>query len=53
MVGTSLAMAPMVAISMQADVLDLDGPLLMAGDREEKLSYAGAKVGVPQPKLWG
>ena len=53
MVGTSLAMAPMVCVSEEADVLDLDGPLLLERDREVALSYAGAKVGVPPPELWG
>ena len=53
MVGSSLAMAPMVAISMEADVLDLDGPLLLGEDREEALAYDGEKVGVPTAELWG
>jgi len=53
MVGTSLAMAPMVAISMGADVLDLDGPLLLAGERAVRLAYEGSKVGVPRVDLWG
>ena len=53
MVGTSLAMAPMVCVSMEADVLDLDGPLLLDGDREIALPYDGAKVGVPPRELWG
>jgi len=53
MVGSSLAMAPMVAVSMEADVLDLDGPLLLAEDRETVLAYDAEKVGVPSRELWG
>ena len=53
MVGTSLAMAPMVTVSMEADVLDLDGPLLLAEDRGTVLPYTGAEVGVPPRELWG
>jgi L-alanine-DL-glutamate epimerase-like enolase superfamily enzyme len=34
MVGSSLAMAPSVWLSQYADVIDLDGPALLARDRE-------------------
>ena len=53
MVGTSLAMSPMVCVSMGADVLDLDGPLLLAEDRDVPLTYHGPEVGVPSAELWG
>src|SRR5690606_13888722 len=33
MVGTSLAMAPAVLLGQDADLVDLDGPLLLARDR--------------------
>jgi L-Ala-D/L-Glu epimerase len=33
MVGTSLAMAPAVLVAQGAEVVDLDGPLLLAEDR--------------------
>ncbi|MBN9048376.1 MAG: dipeptide epimerase [Rhizobiales bacterium] len=53
MVGTSLAMAPAMLIAQQADVVDLDGPLLLARDRAHGLVYRDSTVGVPTPALWG
>lgn len=53
MVGTSLAMAPAMLIAQQADVVDLDGPLLLARDREHGLVYRDSMVGAPVPALWG
>ncbi|MBL4766206.1 MAG: dipeptide epimerase [Rhodobacteraceae bacterium] len=53
MVGTSLAMAPMMALSAYADFIDLDGPLLLAKDVENGLRYEGAIVHPPLSALWG
>ena len=53
MVGTSLAMAPAVLLAQSADVVDLDGPLLLAKDRPNGLSYSGSLVSPPSPALWG
>ncbi|RZV34701.1 MAG: hypothetical protein EX271_13400 [Acidimicrobiales bacterium] len=53
MVGTSLAMAPMMALSSFADVLDLDGPLLLAKDIGYGLRYEGPIVHQPRRQLWG
>ena len=53
MVGTSLAMAPAVIAAQGADWVDLDGPLLLAGDREPGLRYEGSTVEPPPPELWG
>lgn len=53
MVGTSLAMAPAILIAQQADVVDLDGPLLLARDRAHGLVYRDSTVGIPTPDLWG
>jgi L-Ala-D/L-Glu epimerase len=53
MVGTSLAMAPAVLLAQEADLADLDGPLLLARDREPGLVYQGATVMPPEPSLWG
>ncbi|MBZ9935404.1 dipeptide epimerase [Mesorhizobium sp. BR1-1-16] len=53
MVGTSLAMAPAVLLAQQADFVDLDGPLLLARDREPGLEYRGSLVSPPTPALWG
>ncbi|MFC0245309.1 N-acetyl-D-Glu racemase DgcA [Falsochrobactrum ovis] len=53
MVGTSLGMAPAVLLAQKADVVDLDGPLLLAHDREPGLRYDGALVYPPGKALWG
>ncbi|MBD8555832.1 dipeptide epimerase [Rhizobium sp. CFBP 8762] len=53
MVGTSLAMAPAVLLAQGADFVDLDGPLLLAKDREPGLAYRDSLVLPPEPRLWG
>jgi L-alanine-DL-glutamate epimerase-like enolase superfamily enzyme len=53
MVSTSLAMAPAMLIAQGADWVDLDGPLLLARDREPCLRHEGALVHPPEPQLWG
>lgn len=53
MVGTSLAMAPAVLLAQDADFVDLDGPLLLARDRDIALAYSGSLVHPPEPALWG
>ena len=53
MVGTSLAMAPAVLLAQGADFVDLDGPLLLARDRDTALVYDGSLVHPPQAALWG
>jgi L-alanine-DL-glutamate epimerase-like enolase superfamily enzyme len=53
MVATSLAMAPALVLAQDADWVDLDGPLLLARDREDGLTYEGALVSPPEPALWG
>jgi L-alanine-DL-glutamate epimerase-like enolase superfamily enzyme len=53
MVATSLAMAPAILVGQGARYVDLDGPLLLARDREPGLVYDGAVVQPPRPKLWG
>ena len=53
MVGTSLAMAPAVLLAQGADYVDLDGPLLLAEDREHPLRYDAAGVHPPEAALWG
>jgi len=53
MVGTSLAMAPAVLLAQDAAFVDLDGPLLLARDREPGLVYEGSRVSPPAPELWG
>lgn len=53
MVGTSLAMAPAVLLAQDVEFVDLDGPLLLARDREPGLRYAASLVWPPEPALWG
>lgn len=53
MVATSLAMAPAMLIAQGADWVDLDGPLLLAHDREHGLNYDGGLASPPLPALWG
>ncbi|MEM9012292.1 MAG: N-acetyl-D-Glu racemase DgcA [Pseudomonadota bacterium] len=53
MVGSSLAMAPAVLLAQGAEVVDLDGPLLLAEDRAVPLVYDAAGAHPPTPELWG
>jgi L-alanine-DL-glutamate epimerase-like enolase superfamily enzyme len=53
MVGTSLAMAPAMLLAQDADWVDLDGPLLLARDRDNGLRYEAGCVYPPDPSLWG
>jgi L-alanine-DL-glutamate epimerase-like enolase superfamily enzyme len=53
MVATSLAMAPAMLLASQARFVDLDGPLLLAHDREGGLRYDGSMVYPPEAALWG
>jgi L-Ala-D/L-Glu epimerase len=53
MVATSLAMAPAMLLAPQARYVDLDGPLLLAGDREDGLRYDESLVYAPEATLWG
>jgi len=53
MVGSSLAMAPATLVAQGAAVVDLDGPLLLAEDREAPLRYDEAGVHPPDAALWG
>ena len=53
MVATSLAMAPALLIAQAAAVVDLDGPLLLARDRDPGLSFTGSMIAAPSAELWG
>jgi L-alanine-DL-glutamate epimerase-like enolase superfamily enzyme len=53
MVATSLAMAPAMLLAQRARFVDLDGPLLLARDRDHGLRYDGSLVHPPHPDLWG
>jgi L-Ala-D/L-Glu epimerase len=53
MVATSLSMAPALLLAQGADYVDLDGPLLLARDREPGLVYEAGLISPPSPALWG
>ncbi|TMV03803.1 dipeptide epimerase [Ruegeria sediminis] len=53
MVGSSLAMAPATLLAQGAMVTDLDGPLLLAEDRDTPLIFDEAGVHPPAAALWG
>jgi L-Ala-D/L-Glu epimerase len=54
MLSTSLAMAPASLLAPYADWLDLDGPLLLARDREPPMAYRDGAILLPAPReLWG
>ena len=53
MVGTSLAMAPAHLLAQRAKFVDLDGPLLLAEDRQPSLKVTGSLIFPPDAALWG
>ena len=53
MVGSSLAMAPATLVAQGAMVTDLDGPLLLAEDRDNALTFDDAGIHPPLASLWG
>lgn len=53
MVATSLAMAPAHLVAQGAQVVDLDGPLLLAEDREQPMIFEGSTIHPADGVLWG
>jgi len=53
MVATSLSMAPAMLLAPRARFVDLDGPLLLARDRDGGLLYDGSLIYPPDAALWG
>lgn len=53
MVSTSLAMAPAILLSGMAEFVDLDGPLLLARDRDPALHYDTDLLHPAPGGLWG
>jgi len=53
MVCTSLAIAPARLLASTAQWVDLDGPLLLAYDRDQGLNYHNGKINMPSRELWG
>jgi len=52
MVGTSLAMAPAFVVGQLCDIVDLDGPIFLAADREPGLTYERGTVWCGR-NVWG
>ena len=53
MLATSLAMAPAMLIASKAAFVDLDGPLLLAQDRQPGIIFEGSLMQPAQAALWG
>lgn len=53
MVGSSLAMAPATLVAQGMPYVDLDGPLLLAEDRNNALKFDDRGVHPPDAALWG
>lgn len=53
MVGSSLAMAPATILAQGVAFTDLDGPLLLAEDRDAPLTFDDKGVHAPATALWG
>lgn len=53
MVSTSLAIAAASLFAPAADVVDLDGPLLLARDRAPGIRFEGSTLFPPPTGLWG
>ncbi len=53
MVATSLAAAPAMLLTPDADWVDLDGPLLLARDRDGGLRFKNGWISPCAPEFWG
>jgi L-Ala-D/L-Glu epimerase len=53
MVCTSLGIAPTRLLASFAHWIDLDGPLLLARDRDHPVPYENGRIGIPPRELWG
>lgn len=53
MVCTSLGIAPARLLASAAHWIDLDGPLLIARDRDHSIRYDIGRIGIPLRDLWG
>jgi L-alanine-DL-glutamate epimerase-like enolase superfamily enzyme len=51
MVASSLSMAPGIVLAQTAEVVHLDGPLLLARDYDPALRYEGARL-YPDSRVW-
>jgi len=52
MMGSSLAMAPAYLVGQLCDVVDLDGPIFLAGDRQPAVAYRDGMIWCDEA-VWG
>lgn len=52
MIGTSLAMAPGFLVGQLCKVVDLDGPIFLASDRQQRVDYSNGMIYSPET-VWG
>ncbi|MDB5685737.1 MAG: Mandelate racemase/muconate lactonizing enzyme C-terminal domain protein [Rhizorhabdus sp.] len=53
MLSTSLGIAPAMLVAQAARWIDIDGPLLLARDREHGVAFERGMAFPPSPLLWG
>ena len=53
MVCTSLSIAPALLLANMAQIVDLDGPLLLAKDRQGGIQQQGSLITGPETNFWG
>lgn len=53
MLSTSLGIAPAFLVAQNARWVDLDGPLLLAKDRQPGFDFSGGLMKPPEQGLWG
>ena len=52
MMGTSLSMAPSFVLGQLSDIVDLDGPIFLAADRQPSVQYRDGTIWCPDA-VWG
>jgi L-alanine-DL-glutamate epimerase-like enolase superfamily enzyme len=53
MLSTSLGIAPAMLAAQNARWIDIDGPLLLARDRDDPIRFERGLASPPVPGLWG
>ena len=53
MLSTSLGIAPAILAAQGARWVDIDGPLLLAADREQRIRFERGVASPGSPELWG
>ncbi len=53
MLSTSLGIAPAMLVAQRARWVDIDGPLLLAKDRDDGIVFVNGVASPPSPALWG